>query len=117
MVATLRGYLSSEGKLSGSASAGVTIKGKLSRKQVLKGQVSPSGVLTGKVSASKHLKGILTIAAGDIPSYHGETEIVPSNIVQIIECGGLVVPSDIIVDAIPSNYGLIEWNGVTLSVS
>ena len=113
----LHGYLSSEGKLSGSASVGITIKGKLSRKPILNGKISPSGVLSGKISASKQLHGTLTIAAGDIPSYHGETEITPSNAVQIIECGGLVVPSNIIVDAIPSNYGLIAWDGVTLSVS
>ena len=85
--------------------------------QTLRGRLSPSGVLHGAIAAQFVLSGALTIAAGAAPAYHGPTKFVPGDAMQIVECAGLVIPSNIIVDAIPSNYGKIGWNGVTLSVS
>ena len=116
-MASLNARITQEGTLSGSMTPRAVMSGRMTARSTLRGRLSPSGVLCGVLSASKGLSGTLTIAAGSIPSYHGETEVTPSNVVQIIECGGLVVPSNIIVDAIPSNYGLIAWDGVTLSVS
>jgi hypothetical protein len=49
--------------------------------------------------------------------YTGVTEIVPTSETQIIPTNGMMMVEDIIVDPIPSNYGLITWNGSTLTVS
>lgn len=49
--------------------------------------------------------------------YTGVTEIVPTAETQIIPTHGMMMVEDFIVDPIPSNYGLITWNGSTLTVS
>lgn len=54
---------------------------------------------------------------GSRPHYHGETEFVPTNAYQTIPTAGLLVDADIVIDPIPSNYGLITWNGSVLTVS
>ena len=81
----------------------------------LKGTLSVSGGLSCSLS-SKPITGELTIA-GSIPSYHGETEITPSDETQTVQCAGLMMSENITVNPIPSNYGRISWNGVTLTVS
>lgn len=50
-------------------------------------------------------------------AYSGRTTITPTNQPQVLETAGLVVGSNITVNPIPSNYGLITWNGSTLTVS
>ena len=50
-------------------------------------------------------------------TYHGETTITPTTEEQIIPVGGLMVAEDITVNPSPQNYGLITWNGNTLTVS
>ncbi len=49
--------------------------------------------------------------------YHGNYEFEPSPGYQRIETAGLTLAEDIIIDPIPSNYGLITWDGSTLTVS
>ena len=54
---------------------------------------------------------------GDVPVYQGATEITPSQETQVLETYGCIVPENITVNPIPQNYGLITWNGATLTVS
>lgn len=49
--------------------------------------------------------------------YHGPTTITPSGETQILNTAGLLVTEDLTINPIPSNYGLITWNGSTLTVS
>lgn len=49
--------------------------------------------------------------------YDGDYEITPTDETQLIACGGLVSLRDFVIKPIPSNYGLITWNGATLTVS
>ena len=49
--------------------------------------------------------------------YDGETTVTPSAETQTLRTGGTVLLSDITINPIPSNYGLITWNGATLTVS
>lgn len=53
----------------------------------------------------------------EYPTYDGETTFTPSSETQIIPTGHTVLLSDITINPIPSNYGLITWNGTTLTVS
>ena len=70
------------------------------------------------------LSGIASISATiGIPQehetnpYEGAYEWTPSASTQTIEIGGLRAIQDITINPIPSNYGLITWNGSTLTVS
>lgn len=113
----ISGRLSAEGNLSGVASTDASLAGTLAGGALLSGRLSPAPKLRGVVSVTETLTGGLSISTGSIPAYHGETTITPSTEEQVISCGGLAMPTDIVVEAIPSNYGLITWDGVTLSVS
>ena len=43
--------------------------------------------------------------------------VTPSNEEQVLETAGLMMTANVRVEPIPSNYGLITWNGSTLTVS
>ena len=47
----------------------------------------------------------------------GEYEYIPTQEVQTIPIEGLRATSNIVINAIPNNYGLITWNGEYLTVS
>lgn len=49
--------------------------------------------------------------------YQGMTTIIPSKNKQILTTSGCMMAQDIVVESIPSNYGLITWNGSVLTVS
>lgn len=49
--------------------------------------------------------------------YTGLTEVTPSQDVQILETQGLFTDDNIRINPIPSNYGLITWDGSILTVS
>ena len=57
----------------------------------------------------------ITVVSGD--HYEGATTITPNNQTQTLQTVGLVVDSNIIINPIPSNYGVISWNGSVLTVS
>lgn len=48
--------------------------------------------------------------------YPGPYEFTPAAAAQTIEISGLMATADITINPIPSNYGLITWNGATLTV-
>ena len=58
-----------------------------------------------------------TIVQGSAPEYTGEYEVTPSQETQILNCAGLQMSEDVVVHPIPSNYGLITYNGAYLTVS
>lgn len=49
--------------------------------------------------------------------YTGETTVTPSSETQQLATAGLVIPTDIIIEPIPKNYGLISWSGLGIRVS
>ena len=49
--------------------------------------------------------------------YEGAYEFTPTDEVQTVPIAGKTPAQDIIINPIPSNYGLITWNGSTLTVS
>lgn len=51
------------------------------------------------------------------PAYEGETVIDPNQSIQTLQTAGRVLLTNITVNPMPSNYGLITWNGSTLTVS
>ena len=49
--------------------------------------------------------------------YDGPTEFTPSGSTQTIEIANMKALENITINPIPSNYGLITWNGSELTVS
>lgn len=49
--------------------------------------------------------------------YEGPYEVTPTTTAQTLATRGLLSTADIVVNPIPSNYGLIQWNGAVLTVS
>lgn len=50
-------------------------------------------------------------------SYKGVYTVTPSKNKQVLKTGGMMASEDITVEPIPSNYGLITWNGAFITVS
>lgn len=62
--------------------------------------------------------GLVTvIREGTFPAYTGATEITPSQETQTLNTANKSVYQNIVVNPIPSNYGLITWDGSKLMVS
>ncbi len=53
----------------------------------------------------------------DLPVYDGAYEVTPTRETQVLDTALKTMTGDVIVKPVPSNYGLITWNGSTLTVS
>ena len=73
------------------------------------------GVTTDALSFG--IESPIVVQAVTIPVYEGAYELTPTAEQQTISVHGFRFEEDIIIDAIPSNYGLISWDGSTLTVS
>ena len=51
------------------------------------------------------------------PTYTGETTVTPSEEEQTLLTDGFLMANNITINPIPSNYGLITWDGSKLIVS
>ena len=49
--------------------------------------------------------------------YSGTVEVTPSAEAQILPTKGYMLESNVVINPIPSNYGLITWDGTRLTVS
>lgn len=86
------------GEITGTLTSGATIKGTLS-----------SGV---------KLAGKLTVPSAILPDeYEGAYTVTPSSATQTLATTDRWLIHDIVINPIPSNYGLITWNGSVLTVS
>lgn len=56
-------------------------------------------------------------AIGNIPSFDGPYEVIPTVVEQTFETAGRKMTENFVVSPIPQNYGLITWDGSTLTVS
>ena len=78
-------------------------------------------VLDGELSLNIPMDGevgtVTNVVEHDLPVYTGETNITPSTSEQVLNTADKVVIRNIVINPIPSNYGLITWDGSTLTVS
>lgn len=72
--------------------------------------------LIGTLSATGSLLGEITLSKTQ-PAYKGDYTVIPGDEPQTIACAGYAMSQNITVEAVPSNYGKIGWNGFTLTVS
>lgn len=59
----------------------------------------------------------LTVGGGRASYYEGEYRVTPSGTAQVLATAGKMLAEDVTVDPIPSNYGLVTWDGSTITVS
>ena len=78
-------------------------------------------VLDGELSLNIPMDGeagtVIKVTEHDLQVYTGQTEVTPSEETQTLQTANRTVLQNIIINPIPSNYGLITWNGSTLTVS
>lgn len=58
-----------------------------------------------------------TVVYGNVVEYDGPYEVTPSEEAQVLETAGRTLSRAVAVNPIPSNYGLITYNGSTITVS
>ena len=63
------------------------------------------------------LSGNLICGMGSYQIYDGSTVVTPSQSTQVLYTANKRITSNITINPIPSNYGLITWNGSYLTVS
>ena len=74
--------------------------------------------IIGTLVAPQGIQGMLTIpSAVGVETYEGEYEFTPTQSTQTISIENKMATQDITINPIPSCYGLITWNGATLTVS
>lgn len=62
--------------------------------------------------------GIITkVKERDAPPYTGNVTVTPSRETQTLATANKILLTNITINPIPSNYGLITWDGSTLTVS
>ena len=84
----------------------------------LHGTLTSPGTISGSLSGAKTITGALSIPSAILPpSYEGPYEVTPGEDTQTLATDSLYMRGNITINPIPSNYGLITWNGSTLTVS
>ena len=73
------------------------------------------GVTLGNIQIPMSVSAKYEIVEEEV--YEGPYTFTPSSEEQVISTNGKVMEDDITINPIPSNYGLITWNGSYLTVS
>lgn len=88
-------------------------------KIIIDGSCSLANVLDGGADLSNTLDGTAEkiVRYRETEYYTGSYLYTPTQSRQTIPIAQLTATEDIVIEAIPDNYGLITWNGSTLTVS
>lgn len=73
--------------------------------------------LRGQLSGSGTLNGTLQRGSGMLPPYEGSYEVTPTQSTQILNTENRSTMQDIVINPIPTCYGLVEQIGVGLRIS
>ncbi len=84
----------------------------------IKATLQTEGSLEAKLSPKASIKATLSVPTEkEVTPYTGEYEVTPSRETQVLNTEGLKTTANIVINPIPSNYGLVTWNGSVLTVS
>lgn len=88
---------------------------------VIGGDIELINVIDGEINLATAMDGecgiFYEVSAREYPDYEGPYSVTPSDVVQTLETKDTVMTQNVTIDPIPPNYGLITWDGVTLTVS
>lgn len=75
--------------------------------------------MDGKLKGNRMpvLKGKLSARMTSDNPYDGPYIITPNRNTQVLNTMGYTMTADVVVNPIPSNYGLVTWNGSVLTIS
>lgn len=80
--------------------------------------IAGKGRVNADISAAGSFSAAISPGNGrGAAPYTGPYTFTPSGQAQTIEIGGLIAQENIQIEAVPNNYGLITWDGSTLTVS
>ena len=71
-------------------------------------------IVSGDENIPIQVGSAVVVTAG---AYQGEYEVTPSLEETVLITRGKIMTQNVVVNPIPSNYGLITWNGAFLKVS
>jgi len=75
-------------------------------------------MITGTLQSTPTIQGTLTIPTiAGVEKYTGSYTFTPSAEEQVIEIKNKRATQNITISAIPNNYGLVTWDGSTLTIS
>lgn len=63
------------------------------------------------------VKPVDRVKIDTLPTFDGDYHVTPGDTAIILQTADKAMAQDVIVDPIPSNYGLITWNGFKLVIS
>ena len=78
------------------------------------GYIIESGKINGNIRVGVSLTGSLSLG---VPTYNGPYSIIPSNETKTLSTRNKTLNQNITIEPIPSNYGLVTWNGSVLTIS
>lgn len=81
------------------------------------GTVTRLHAIAGDVAVLGSISGDVDIVSGIVPTYQGDYDVTPSAETQTLFTEGKMLRQNVVIAPIPSNYGLITWNGAILTVS
>lgn len=86
---------------------------------VLDGSCTLQSRLDGLCALTSQLDGnpFTVMKVRDVEYYTGSYDVTPSSQIQTLLTADLAMAENVTINPIPSNYGLITWNGSTLTVS
>lgn len=113
------GEISLHNKIDGVVNNKAVIDGDTTIKLKIDGDASLKLKIDGDVSLFDKVDGECGIFykffTGDV--FQGEYAYTPSEEIQIVPIGGKTALQNIKINPVPSNYGLITWDGLVLTVS
>lgn len=77
----------------------------------------PFSMTQSEESAEISMTSVVRIQSGSADYYQGSYHITPATTTQILYTNNKIATDNITIDPIPSNYGLITYNGSTILVS
>ena len=86
---------------------------------VIDGEVELISVITEDIEITDLIDGDIdeVLIADTHDQYRGEYTFTPSQEEQTVQCEDLLMSQNITINPIPNNYGLITYNGSTITVS
>lgn len=79
----------------------------------IRGSLTPIGHISGRVSG----RAVTPISSGSsVQPYTGAYEYTPTTETQVVPIKGKTATTNIKINPIPNNYGLITWDGSTLRI-
>lgn len=114
----MQGQLQEVGRIQAQLIAVGTLQAILSDTAHMSGVLAETGRIGCSLTGSEQMTAELTLPKGKAsPPFTGAYTYTPTQETQTIPINGLKAIQDITIEPIPSNYGLITWNGSTITVS